>query len=71
MTPIDQPENPVDRSTFAGLLERLVSQARDADVALEGAYNVRTPLPDRPDYTIEITELAKNRLGGKNADTDE
>lgn len=68
MTPTDQLETPVDRSTFATLLERLVSQARNADVTLQGAYNVRTPVPDYPDYTIEITELAKNRPGAKNTD---
>lgn len=44
---------------FDAELDRLVAEARDEGVPIEGAQNVRSPRPDDPDYTIEITEITK------------
>ena len=44
---------------FDAALERVVSAARDRDVELEGAYNVRSPRHKVPDYTIEIAKQTK------------
>lgn len=71
MTPT-QSDDPIDRDSFTTLLDQLVSRARAAGVGLEGTYNVRTPLRNHPDYTIEVTQIEKNRPGesGSAADTD-
>lgn len=45
---------------FDAKLEQLVAQARDESFAIEGAYNVRSPNPDEPDYTIEISEIVNS-----------
>ena len=42
---------------FDAALEQLVAQARDQSLPIEGGYNVRSPNPDEPDYTIEISEI--------------
>jgi hypothetical protein len=47
------------RDEFTTELEHLVTEARDESVPIEGAHNVRSPHPDAPDYTIEISEIAK------------
>ncbi|HET7324429.1 MAG TPA: hypothetical protein VFJ06_08865 [Halococcus sp.] len=47
------------RDEFATELEHLVAEARDESVPLEGAHNVRSPHPDDPDYTIEISAIVK------------
>lgn len=44
---------------FDAELEGLVAEARDAHVPIEGAYNVRSPRSDNPDYTVEISRIAK------------
>ena len=44
---------------FDAELERLVAEARDESVPIEGAHNVRSPQRDTPDYTIEISEIVK------------
>ena len=62
MTPPRTPDSGDDiatRAEFGTALERLVATARDANVPLESAYNVRSPRLDVPDYTIEITEQTK------------
>ncbi|WP_154018966.1 hypothetical protein [Halococcus agarilyticus] len=48
---------------FVAGLDRLVAEARDANVSIEGAYNVRSPRPADPDYTVEVSEIAdRHRL---------
>jgi hypothetical protein len=62
MTPSRSPDTEadgMDHAEFDSALEGVVAAARDADVPLDGAYNVRSPRRDVPDYTIEITEQAK------------
>ena len=44
---------------FDAGLESLVAEARDESLPIEGAYNVRSPQRDTPDYTIEISEIVK------------
>jgi len=59
MTPPRAPDSGDDittRAEFGTALEHLVATARDANVPLESAYNVRSPRPDVPDYTTEVTE---------------
>lgn len=63
MTPPFDPETePTTVEEFDAELGRLVSEARDQNVPIEGAYNVRSPDPDTRDFTIEITEIAKRFL---------
>jgi hypothetical protein len=70
MTPPRAPDSGDDndittRTAFDTALERVVATARDANVPLEGAYNVRSPRPDVPDYTIEVTEQTKRVPGSQ------
>lgn len=59
--------DPYDRSThtefdedaFEDGLARLVVRAQHADVELQGAYDIRSPQREQPDYTIEVTEITK------------
>ena len=53
------------RAEFETALERVVATARDGDAPLKGAYDVRSPWLDEPDYTIEITEQAKRVPDGE------
>jgi len=57
------PADGFDHEAFRTALRALLDQARRADVDLEGAYNVRTPLPDQPDHTVEISKLQKTVIG--------
>lgn len=57
--PFDSDTESMTVDEFDTELGRLVSKARDQNVPVEGAYNVRSPDPDMRDYTIEITEIAK------------
>ena len=65
-----RPESPDDgddltaREELGAALERAVAAARDRDVELEGAYNVRSPRSDVPDYTIEIAKQTKRASEG-------
>lgn len=59
MTRTQQNDDRMDRETVATELQRLVARARDDGVALVGGYNVRSPHPGLPDYTVEITEQEK------------
>ena len=70
MTPPRAPDSGDDndittRTAFDTALERVVATARDANVPLESAYNVRSPRLDVPDYTIEITEQTKRVPGSQ------
>lgn len=68
MSPSRPNDDQVNRETFTIELQRLVAQARDDGAELEGGYNVRSPDPDIPDYTVEITEQEKLVSdGGTNA----
>ena len=72
MTP-DQPDSadePFDRETFQLELAKLIDHAREAGVDIKGAYGVRSPHSEHPDYTVEITEIAKHRPGvGRDSST--
>lgn len=60
MSPSSGPrDEPMIEDEFDAELDRLVAEARDEGVPIEGAQNVRSPRPDDPDYTIEITEITK------------
>ena len=59
MTPSQRKDDRMDRERFTAELQRLVDRAHDDGVALVGGYNVRSPHPDVPDYTVEITEQEK------------
>lgn len=64
MTPSSGPQNdPMTIDEFDAELEYLVAKARDDDVPIEGAHNVRSPHPNDTDYTIEIFEIVnRNRM---------
>lgn len=49
------------RDEFAAELDHLVAEARDENVPIEGGYIVRSPRPDDPDFTVEISEIV-NRV---------
>ncbi len=51
----------MDVPAFETDLIDLVDEARSDGVSVAGAYDVRTPRPDEPDYTVEITEVSKRR----------
>lgn len=57
------------RDEFATELEHLVAEARDESVPIEGAHNVRSPRRDAPDYTVEISEIAKRTPEWARSDT--
>lgn len=65
LSTVTRPESPdsgddlTTRKEFDAALERVVAAARDRDVELEGAYNVRAPCRKAPDYTIEIAKQTK------------
>ncbi len=63
MTPPERADDRTERDQFETELGEIVARARDDDVQLDGAYNVRSPHRDVPDYTIEISEIAKRRPG--------
>jgi hypothetical protein len=44
---------------FETQLHHLVRAARDNEVAIEGAYDVRSPRADERDYQVGVTEIAK------------
>lgn len=46
------------KADFDAELEALVALARDSEVDLEGAYDVRSP-SGQPDYTVEISEVVR------------
>jgi hypothetical protein len=39
-------------------LHQLITEARDRNASLAGAYPVRSPEPDAQDYEVLITEIA-------------
>jgi hypothetical protein len=53
----------MDASAFEIELDELVAEARRTGTDVRGVYDMRTPDPDEPDYTVEITEVAKT--GGR------
>lgn len=50
-------DEPMTRDEFAAELDNLVAEAREGNVSIEGGYNIRSPHPDDPDYTVEISEI--------------
>lgn len=56
MTPSSEP---MTKDEFDAELEHLVAEARDENVPIEGAHNVRSPRRDTSDYTVEISEIVK------------
>lgn len=52
----------MDVSTFEIELTQLIESARNDETQIRGVYDVRTPRPDEPDYTVEITEVAKQSV---------
>jgi hypothetical protein len=64
MTPPQRENDRMDRAAFRTELERLVARAQEDGVEVGGGYNVRSPDPDVPDYTIEITEQEKRITDG-------
>jgi hypothetical protein len=62
MTPSSESQtDPTTLDEFDAELEQLVATARDENIPIEGAHNVRSPRPDDADYTIEISEIV-NRI---------
>ena len=59
MTSPTPPTDPIDDEEFTTQLNQLIDRARNSDIQLIGAWNARSPHPDEPDYTIEITEQTK------------
>jgi hypothetical protein len=59
MTQSRQDDDRMNRETFAAELQRLVARAEEDGVELGGGYNVRSPHPEVPDFTVEITEQEK------------
>jgi len=55
----------MDRDEFTTELHRVVARARGAGVALDGAYDVRAPRRDTPDYTVEIISITKQTVGSE------
>ena len=51
-----------DRTAFETRLQQLIADARDDDIQIEGAYDVRSPHPEVRDFQIEITEIAKSTM---------
>jgi hypothetical protein len=47
----------MNASTFETELGELVAQARRDGTDVRGTYDMRTPNPNEPDYTVEITEV--------------
>jgi hypothetical protein len=44
-------------SAFETELGEIVTQARREGTDVRGTYDMRTPNPDEPNYTVEITEV--------------
>ena len=59
MTTPHHSDGPTNRDEFGTQLRQLVRSARDNEVAVRGAYDVRSPKPDERDFQIEVTEVAK------------
>ena len=49
----------MSREEFVTELDRLVNAAHESDIQLVGGYDVRSPRPETPDYTVEITKIRK------------
>jgi hypothetical protein len=47
----------MDASAFETELDELVAQARRQGTDVRGTYDMRTPNPNEPNYTVEITEV--------------
>ena len=58
MTAPAQVDNLTNRDDFEAHLQQAVATARDNDVPIEGAYDIRSPHPEDRDYQIEISEIA-------------
>ena len=50
---------PLDHETLETEFADLIKRAREADLTVEGAYDVRSPWPEETDYTVEISPIAK------------
>ena len=64
MTPPRRENDRMDQAEFRTELQGLVARAQEEGVEVGGGYNVRSPDPDVPDYTIEITEQEKRITDG-------
>ena len=49
----------MNKDEFETQLHQLISAAREKEVPLEGAYDVRSSRADGRDYQVEITEAVK------------
>ena len=58
--PLTTTDKPMNTDEFEARLRELISAARDKEVPLERAYDVRSPKADDRDYQVEITEVVKN-----------
>ena len=47
----------MDESEFHTELKRLVTEAAQNDLTIEGGFTARTPDPDTPDYDVVFTPL--------------
>lgn len=58
---------------FAAELEHIVAEAREENLPIEGAHNVRSPYPGDTAYTVEISAIAdrNRRLGWQQGTADE
>ena len=58
--PLTTTDKPMNTDELETRLRELISAARDKEIPLEGAYDVRSPRTDDRDYQVEITEVVKN-----------
>lgn len=57
MTPLPRPDDPADREAFETAVSRLVAGADANGVDVRGAYDVRIPRSENPEYTVEISAV--------------
>ena len=53
-----QPDDLTNRDDFETHLQQLVATARDNDIPIGGAYDIRSLYPEDRDYQIEVSEIA-------------
>ena len=68
MTP-DRPK-PMTDAEFETRLRQLITEARDRNAPLVGAYPVCSPEPDTQDYEVLITEVSNQFPATANTNTD-
>lgn len=57
MTPPNNSSDPMSKHEFETRLYDLISEARDRNAPIYGAYSIRSPDPNVQDYDAEITEV--------------